>query len=97
MLQVAGGKWQVATGECQRTLCCVFSPIHAAFACETISTALQLRVATMSGWGNGDTPAQYCPFFFTVSSPVLCKLLLWQHVALVFMTGWPGSVHFQLG
>lgn len=56
MLQVAGGKWQVATGECQRTLCCVFSPIHAAFACETISTALQLRVATMGGWGNGDTP-----------------------------------------
>lgn len=103
MLQVAGGKWQVATGECPparaKGLCVVsFHPFmphsHAKLFRLHCNCKLLLWVG---GNGNGDSPLSTVPSFFTFSSPVLCKLLLWQHVALVFMAGWPGSVHFQLG
>lgn len=71
---------------------CLLS-IHAAFACETISTALQLckmwvAIPTLV-LSRISLRIFVFFFFFAVSSPVLCKLLLWQHVALVFMAGWP--------
>lgn len=90
---MASGKWQVASAGCHRgPKDYVVSFTH--------SCRIRMRnyfdcIATVQNVGGNShlssvphLPTYIC-FFFTVSSPVLCKLLLWQHVALVFMAGWP--------
>lgn len=87
MLQVAGGKWQVASGCHRGPKDYVVSFTH--------SCRIRMRnyfdcIATVKMWvGIPLCSVPLLVFFFTLSSPVLCKLLLWQHVALVFMAGCP--------
>lgn len=66
-------------------LCCVFYP----FMPHSHAKLFRLHCNCENVGGNSPLLCPASRFFFTLSSPVLCKLLLWQHVALVFMAGCP--------